>query len=1225
MRIFAFFSLIFILVLVSAHPLSATPQPVILEGSYSTLQSPSVIAVDSDSSHVALELRMNGFETTSIIEGNSTYQKITLPGVHEYLSEEGKPRLPVVRRLVAVPDSVTLHIALSDTTLYTLPGYPVYPAPCVVYPDTGCLCYIESFCPDTDFYETETLYPENAFEVSQTGYMREQKIVELRIFPIRCDPSSEKLFVNTFSHINISYEGTPYFNTKGLGPFEEIAGLGSVCYEPWEESPPPAPPDSSGGSDAGQILNLGGGQDGGVQPGPVKCLKYLEELKVEGTLADYIVIAAPTYYDELYYPPRESYMDSLLLWRKNFNELCVAVASTQQIHEEFDYFTPSEMYWEKVYGFLEYAYEYYEAPNMEDDKIGYVLILGDDCMKENLGVWDYCNDYQETKYVPTGFSGIDNFPTDHDYLTLHGADDIPDIMLGRLPVSSIAQMNIVAEKVFRYEKYLPEYRGVWRREGSFVRGTEIQGDNPCAEFENRFFDPVGYTLFCLDYEDDGELTAADFYGELNDERFLQYIKGHGNPAKIRLNQDTGEYIYNYEVDANLDSLFPLVSFPVLFGSSCLTGQYYYYLEEAVSEAFIEAEKKGALGYFGFISSTGAGADISEGVEAFLLNNTTELGKALLSIKFSKPGYWKNLILLGDPLSDIGEHIAYPDMPDPSIIPSQLNLPWRGSLGDSLRLSAEVFNRGGAIADSFILNILVEADSIAPVAWEFPIDNLESRESVRFDFKWDVTDLTRHIENVSMDASITYSDTSLSMEDVESWTGNDNAEVSLNEIQLQPDREGWPVKLNGNLSSSPVLFDLDGNDTLEIILGASDGYLHAFQENGEELPGFWPAEFAADEERGVIKTSPAVGDIDGDASPDVVCIVYWPNSKTSELYAFQHDGLPFSVNWPISLSKANIDHSPILGNFDLDTTDLEILVVDDQIRTYSDQGDQIWSYDYGYAEGFSIPGAPAYGPFTDENNPEIVFHPLFTDLWGDTYGCFTRLKWDGEVLLEREALPVSRTSPALVNWGNQDTLECLIPFFDESDNHNLTSVDSNYDENPDWIGKECGKFPSTPALGKVETYQTADVAIGADWSNVAGHDGLEINLFNYMGNLTFYYPGIEREVGTIIGSPLIGDVDTDGYQDVLAITNNGYAYAIDYEGFALINFSWPFNVHASASVGAPAIGDLDGDDNPDIIVCGGDNYLYVWDMNPGGGPGGNSSAPDWPMLRRDPAHTGCYDE
>lgn len=1228
MRIFAFFTLISALVLVSAHPLSASPQPVILEGSYSTVQSPSVIAVDSDSSHVALELRLNGFETTSIFEGNSTFQKITLPGVHEYLSEEGKPRLPVVRRLIAVPDSVTLHIALSDTSLYTLTDYPVYPVPCVSYPDTGCLCFIESFCSDTDFYETETLYPATAFEVSQTGYMREQKIIELRIFPIRCDPSSEKLFVNTFSHINISYEGTPYFNTKGLGPFEEIAGLGSVCYEPWE-SPPPAPPDSSGGADAGQILNLGGGQDGGVQPGPVKCLKYLEELKVEGTLADYIVIAAPAYYNELYYPPRESYMDSLLLWRKNFNELCVAVASTQQINEEFDYSTPSEMYWEKVYAFLEYAYEHYEAPNMADDKIGYVLILGDDCMKESLEVWDYCDDYQLAQFVPTGFSVDYSFPTDHFYMTLHGNDNVPDIMLGRLPISNIAQMNIVAEKLFRYEKYLPEYRGVWRREGSFINGTGQTGEGHCDNFESAFFDPIDYDLFCLDYEENSELTESDFYNEMNDGRLLVYINAHGHQESITLNGDTFEYICNDEIDANLDPLGTFVSFPVIFAHSCNTGQFYYFNEfsysEAVSEVFLEVYQKGALGYFGFISPTGiAGQSLTKGVEAILLNNITELGKALMSIKFSHINYWKNLTLLGDPISDVGEHIAYPDMPDPSIIPSQLSLPWRGSLGDSLPLSAEVLNRGGATADGFILSVVVDADNITPVSWEFPIDDLESREGVRFDFKWDVTELTTHIENASLEASISYGDTSVSIEDVESWTGNDDAEVSISEIQLQPDREGWPVKLNGSLTSSPVLFDLDGNDTLEVILGASDGRLHVFRENGEYLPG-WPVEFATVEEWGVINTSPAVGDIDGDSSPDVICIVNWSGSQTNELYAFQYDGLPAAGNWPVPLNLVEKDASPMLGNFAPDSAGLEILIVDDRIRTFSGHGYQIWSYDFGFPD-WRLPCSPAYGPLTDADSLEVVFHPYTRGTMPSIR--FVRLRAENgteKFLFESSDYEISSQSVALVNWGNQDTLEVIVPYWSDSNNHNLTSVDSNYDENPDWIGKECGSSPCTPALGKVETSQTTDVALGADWSNVSGHEGLEINLFDYRGNLTFFYPGIEREVGSIIGSSVIGDVDADGQQDVLTVTNNGFVYTLNGFGESLTNFHWPFNVHAVASVGAPAVGDLDGDDYADIIVCGGDNYLFVWDMNPGGAPPDSLSTPEWPMFRRNSEHTGCYDE
>ncbi len=181
-------------------------------------------------------------------------------------------------------------------------------------------------------------------------------------------------------------------------------------------------------------------------------------------------------------------------------------------------------------------------------------------------------------------------------------------------------------------------------------------------------------------------------------------------------------------------------------------------------------------------------------------------------------------------SKISEH---PHLTGLLILPSYLNLPWRITLGDSLPLSVYVKNTGGATANGFLLNVDITSANAGSEFWSFPIDSLESRDKTIFDFKWDITGMTTHIDTVSMMAYFSHSDTSVSMEEVESWVADDTASVARDEIQLQPDREGWPVKLNGNLSSSPVLFDLDGNDTLEIILGASDGYLHAFRENGEE--------------------------------------------------------------------------------------------------------------------------------------------------------------------------------------------------------------------------------------------------------------------------------------------------------------------------------------------------------------------------------------------------------
>ena len=55
--------------------------------------------------------------------------------------------------------------------------------------------------------------------------------------------------------------------------------------------------------------------------------------------------------------------------------------------------------------------------------------------------------------------------------------------------------------------------------------------------------------------------------------------------------------------------------------------------------------------------------------------------------------------------------------------------------------------------------------------------------------------------------------------------------------------GFPRKLSGSANtgdgaSSPVLVDLDGDNKNELVVGGSDGIIHAFRPDGSELPG-WP--------------------------------------------------------------------------------------------------------------------------------------------------------------------------------------------------------------------------------------------------------------------------------------------------------------------------------------------------------------------------------------------------
>jgi len=131
------------------------------------------------------------------------------------------------------------------------------------------------------------------------------------------------------------------------------------------------------------------------------------------------------------------------------------------------------------------------------------------------------------------------------------------------------------------------------------------------------------------------------------------------------------------------------------------------------------------------------------------------------------------------------------------------------------------------------------------------------------------------------------------------------------------KPGWPFTgpTNGNMSSSPCLADINGDDTLEIIVTerASRALVHVLNYRGTEFSSAWPCTLNA-----VPTGTPAVADINLDGTKEIVTYSY------DSLYVFQPDGkrLP---GFPQGVPNAKFSYqSAALADIDHDDT-LEIVV------------------------------------------------------------------------------------------------------------------------------------------------------------------------------------------------------------------------------------------------------------------------------------------------------------
>jgi uncharacterized repeat protein (TIGR01451 family) len=113
------------------------------------------------------------------------------------------------------------------------------------------------------------------------------------------------------------------------------------------------------------------------------------------------------------------------------------------------------------------------------------------------------------------------------------------------------------------------------------------------------------------------------------------------------------------------------------------------------------------------------------------------------------------------------------------------------------------------------------------------------------------------------------------------------------------RPGWPrfaeVNTLTGRTPSPVVADIDRNGVLDILVIANDGQIHIWDRDGNVLPD-WQDVFFAQEavELGTSEATPTVGDIDGDGENEILI-----GAEDGRLYGFNHDATDV-LGFPIQL-------------------------------------------------------------------------------------------------------------------------------------------------------------------------------------------------------------------------------------------------------------------------------------------------------------------------------------
>jgi uncharacterized repeat protein (TIGR01451 family) len=355
--------------------------------------------------------------------------------------------------------------------------------------------------------------------------------------------------------------------------------------------------------------------------------------------ADYVIITHGDFYTEVL----------PLAAHRTAQGLRTAVVDVQDVYDEFSggVFHP-----EAIRDFLAYAYVNWTAPAPS-----YVLLVGD-------GTYDFKNNYgrEERTYMPPYLASVDPWmgetAADNRYVAVHGGDILPDMHLGRLPVSTPDQVAAMVDTVLAYES-APSFEA-WMQRVLFV------ADNPdnAGDFHT-LSDAIAEDHLPAPYLSDriyykqthssSSAVKAAILDAFDEGRLMVNYIGHSTTEFWGF-----EHFFDREDIPSLDNGDHQ---PFVVPMTCLEG-YYIHPNSPTSnissfaETLVRAEDKGAIASW---SPTGFG--VAEGhdflntslYDAIFRNGVTQVGPATTQAKLylaANTGGYRELIdtylLFGDP-------------------------------------------------------------------------------------------------------------------------------------------------------------------------------------------------------------------------------------------------------------------------------------------------------------------------------------------------------------------------------------------------------------------------------------------------------------------------------------------------------------------------------------------------------------------------------------------------
>ena len=162
--------------------------------------------LSSDSDSLVYEFKAGKINSHNKDINGRVFQEISLENSGS-TNIPGMPLLPVKSRLINIPDDKKLSFKIIETGENIYKNFYLIPSPEIITEENnGKVTISKRFTINNNVYSKNEFYPENIIKISREGFIREQKVAVLKIFPVQLNPVSREIRVYSKIKIKLFFE-----------------------------------------------------------------------------------------------------------------------------------------------------------------------------------------------------------------------------------------------------------------------------------------------------------------------------------------------------------------------------------------------------------------------------------------------------------------------------------------------------------------------------------------------------------------------------------------------------------------------------------------------------------------------------------------------------------------------------------------------------------------------------------------------------------------------------------------------------------------------------------------------------------------------------------------------------------------------------------------------------------------------------------------------------------